>query len=348
MTGCAAVTRQAAGCAPSITPDREATVQHPKRLISRGAIAGILAASALAIWFLIVDALRGEPFGTPAFLAGGVLGIDAPEPNVLAVVLYTLVHYAAFVVAGIAVAIVLGLLNAAPSFLLGLVLGMLLFDVLFYLSVLVTGVDMVRALGWPEVLVGNLLAGITLMAYLHLTAPLHLASWVDFLREHRATRDGIIAGLIGAGAVAVWFLVLDAAEGRIFFTPAALGSAILHGAASTQQVVIDPGTVLGYTIVHVTAFVLIGMIAAVLVKGAEHEPRLVLAMVLLFVTFETLFIGLLAIAALWLLDALRWWTIAIGNIIAATAMGFYLWHKHPALRRQLRKRPFEELEEPVT
>ena len=36
----------------------------------------------------------------------------------------------------------------------------------------------------------------------------------------RYLREGVIAGLIGAALVAVWFLIYDAASGRPFRTPA--------------------------------------------------------------------------------------------------------------------------------
>ena len=35
----------------------------------------------------------------------------------------------------------------------------------------------------------------------------------------RYLREGVIAGLIGAALVAVWFLIYDAASGRPFRTP---------------------------------------------------------------------------------------------------------------------------------
>ena len=41
----------------------------------------------------------------------------------------------------------------------------------------------------------------------------------------RYLREGVIAGLIGAAVVAVWFLIYDAASGRPFRTPALLGAA---------------------------------------------------------------------------------------------------------------------------
>ena len=41
----------------------------------------------------------------------------------------------------------------------------------------------------------------------------------------RYLREGIVAGLIGAAIIAVWFLIYDAARGRPFRTPALLGAA---------------------------------------------------------------------------------------------------------------------------
>ena len=48
--------------------------------------------------------------------------------------------------------------------------------------------------------------------------------------RHSVIREGLIAGAAGAAAVAFWFLVLDLIEGRILFTPGALGSVFFLGA----------------------------------------------------------------------------------------------------------------------
>ena len=45
----------------------------------------------------------------------------------------------------------------------------------------------------------------------------------------RHLREGVIAGLIGAAIVAVWFLIYDAARGRPLRTPALLGAATFAG-----------------------------------------------------------------------------------------------------------------------
>lgn len=148
-------------------------------------------------------------------------------------------------------------------------------------------------------------------------------------------REGLLTGLIGAGVVALWFLVLDLVVGRLLFTPAALGSALFLGAESPAAVQITAGTVLGYTVIHLLAFMVIGMVFAALVTSAEENPSLIMALVLLFVAALTLSIGAMAILASWVLAELTWWGIAIGNMLAAGAMSFYLWTRHPRLGRRL-------------
>ena len=78
----------------------------------------------------------------------------------------------------------------------------------------------------------------------------------------RILREGFIAGLIGAGAVALWFLVVDVIAGRPFFTPAMLGSAVFWGVRDPALVVIEYSRIIGYTMIHVSAFIIVGTIAA--------------------------------------------------------------------------------------
>ena len=44
--------------------------------------------------------------------------------------------------------------------------------------------------------------------------------------------DGVLAGLVGAIVVAVWFLVLDLFHGTPFATPSLLGRAVFLGSGS--------------------------------------------------------------------------------------------------------------------
>ncbi|MGH7448945.1 MAG: hypothetical protein ACREK1_09395 [Longimicrobiales bacterium] len=299
--------------------------------LARGAIAGLVAATALALWFLAVDIWLDEPFRTPMFLANSLLALEA-EAGVASVAFYTIMHYLVFIGIGVTAASFFDRLDARPGVLVGAVLGFLLFDFIFYAGVVVTGTAIIEALGWPEVLSGSLVAGMSLAGTLALLSDEPTVTWRQALREHRVIREALFSALAGAFAVALWFLVLDLVQDRPFFTPAALGSALLYGARSADAVVIDVTTVLTYTGLHFAAFGLVGILAAALADAAETEPPLLIGIALLFVTFEALFLGLLAIAAGWLIGALQPWTIIVANLIAAAAMGGYLLYEHPHLR----------------
>lgn len=315
----------------------------PRSAPRRGIISGILAATALALWFLGIDLAQGEPFRTPAFLARVLFGFEDGALSAGAIALYTVIHYAVFIGIGIATALVVERLNVVPGALVGIVVGFLLFDLLFYGSVLLTGVDVVNVLGWPGVLLGNVLAGIVLLASLSALGGVRPLDWRRTLAEHRTLREGLAAGMVGAVLVAAWFLVIDLAAGRPFFTPAALGSALLGGAAGVTAVQVTTATVLGYTAVHLAAFLMTGLVAAAFVQAAEDgSEALLLGGVLLFFTFEVFSIGLLAIVARWLVDTLSWWTIIVANLIAAAGMGAYLAWRHPRLIRDLGSHELEE------
>jgi hypothetical protein len=311
--------------------------------ISRGIIAGLLGGAALAGWFLIIDLIRDQPFHTPLFVASVLSGVEPVGSSPGLLVMYTTLHFTGFIVTGMLLSVLFDRVQQQAHPLLGLVLGFLLFDVMFYLGVAVTGVNVVRELGWPEVLAGNLFAGLALMSYLSWAGPGVNVPWSTLWREHRVVRESIVAGLLGALSVALWFLAIDAVRGKLLFTPAALGSAILMGARGIAEVQMTVTTVAGYSLIHFAAFLLVGFIAAALADAAERNPPLLLGLALLFVTFEVLFIGVMAIAASWLLDALAWWTVAVANLIAATAMGAYLWHQHPTLREELSRDLEEDL-----
>jgi len=90
---------------------------------------------------------------------------------------------------------------------------------------------------------------------------------------HRSVlRDGIVAGVIGAAVVALWFLVLDIARGKPFLTPALLGAAVFYGITTPVGLTITAGPLIGYTLLHVLAFVAFGIVAASLLIASEHEP----------------------------------------------------------------------------
>src|SRR3989442_7173790 len=102
----------------------------------------------------------------------------------------------------------------------------------------------------------------------------------------RILREGFIAGLIGAGVVALWFLIVDIIAGRPFFTPAMLGSAVFWGVHDPALVVIEYSRIIGYTMIHVTAFILVGTVAAAPAAEAEVAPGTLYLGVVFLPTFR--------------------------------------------------------------
>jgi hypothetical protein len=327
---------------PPATPVDVPFLSRFTGVFARGLLAGVVGATALAAWFLVIDGSQGAPLRTPAFLANSLLGVEGIIMGGFGpIALYTLIHYGGFIVVGLVVSWLLTLVETASPVLLGLVLGFALFDIVFYGSVIVTGVNVVELLGWPEVLAGNLIAGVCLMGVMHLTGATRPVTWWETLAANQVVREGVVAGLLGAVVVAAWFLIFDLARGNPLFTPAALGSTLFLGAASVDEVVVSGLTVLGYSILHLGAFILTGFLVAGIAAAADDQPPLVLAAVLLFAVFEAFFMGSLAMVAEFLLGALAWWTIAVGNLLAALSMGWYLWMNHPKLRAALQNDPLD-------
>src|SRR5579864_5512902 len=96
----------------------------------------------------------------------------------------------------------------------------------------------------------------------------------------RIVIDGAIAGAIGAVVVALWFLVLDAARGQMFFTPALLAATILHGLRTPGLHHNLSQLCAEYSALHLFAFMVFGIAGALLLEAAESEPTLMFALVI--------------------------------------------------------------------
>lgn len=150
----------------------------------------------------------------------------------------------------------------------------------------------------------------------------------------RLAQEGIVAGVIGAATIAIWFLLLDTIKGRPFYTPTVLGSVLFRpggGVPAPESLPVSFELVLVYTWVHGLVFCVLGGIAAWLLAVAERKPDLGFGIVLLFVVFEFGFLVAAMLFAERLLHALAWQEILVGNVLAAAAMGYYFWRRHPNL-----------------
>ena len=149
----------------------------------------------------------------------------------------------------------------------------------------------------------------------------------------RLYQEGLIAGLIGAATVALWFLIIDMIQGRPLYTPTVLGAALFHrGAVPWLDTGPNLEMVLMFTWVHGLAFIVVGGVIARLLAVAERQPNAGFGILMLFVLLEFGFIAAAMLFAEPVLRALAWPAILVANLLAATAMGSYFWLRHPNLR----------------
>ena len=85
---------------------------------------------------------------------------------------------------------------------------------------------------------------------------------------------------------------------------------------------------------HGLAFVAFGWLVAGLLALADEEPRLFLAVIMLFCCFEVFAVGVIAILAERLFDALSWWTILAANLLASLVMLGYFFRGHRVAWRE--------------
>lgn len=309
--------------------------QPTGRALAHGIVGGLIAGLTVALWFLVVDSLRTEPFDTPARLASTLLGEEYAWPTGRLVAIYTVLHFGVFALLGLLTAWFLHATDLEPGLLVGGVVGLGVLNGAYYGARLLTGVDVLHVLPAGHVLGANLAGGMALMAWLHRAFRAEEPLGPGVLTGYPVVREGVAAGLVGAGGVALWFLIVDILTGLPFQTPAALGSALFLGAAGPAEVQYNIAVIGAYTVVHVVAFWAVGALFAWVVRRLEHAPSLWLGALLGFIVLEGLFLGATTLLASWVLGALTWWAVGIGNLVAVGAMGWFLWKTHPALQERL-------------
>ena len=297
------------------------------RYLREGIIAGLIAAAIVAVWFLIFDAARGQPFRTPALLgAAAMQGIRDPGAVMVTpglVARYTVLHGAIFAMVGVLIAFLIATAQRQPSRLLVMFVALMCFEVAFLAVLTWWAHPVVTALRWWAILIANALAAGGMLVYFFVgyrsLGGMLFGPWT------RIVREGLAAGLLGAVAVALWFLLYDTAAGMPLRTPALLGAALFHGLRDASTLVVTWPLVLEYTLVHGAAFISFGWMAAGLLAMADREPRLLFVFIMLFCCFEVFAFAMISVLAHWLLETISWWTILAGNLLAAALMlGYFL------------------------
>ena len=244
-------------------------------------------------------------------------------------------HFAVFALLGVAMAGAIAALRVPPRLLLAVPFGLVAQELVFYAGLLSSGTGRVAVVPWPQVVIANVLSGFVLVAYLHRAAREQRPLGLAFLKGYPLLAQGVVTGLVGAAVVALWFLALDVAAGQLLRTPAALGAALLFGASNVAAIQVNLGIVAAYTAVHVAAFVVAGTVFVAVAEQIERAPVLIVLIAMAMIVLEAVVVAMLALGAQWVLGTLGIWSVLVANVLAVSAMGWYVWATHPLLRRRL-------------
>ena len=157
--------------------------------------------------------------------------------------------------------------------------------------------------------------------------------------HHSLVREGFLCGIIGAAVVAVWFLIRDLLQGRPLSTPSVLGQVLLYRTSTPVLAPADPGPVLAYTLLHLGAFVVFGILLTQLIHLAMSSPLARFGLLVIAVCFELFFVFMTYAVFHQTSYLFPWWSVLAANTLSLTAMGIYLYRRHPGLRLQYQREP---------
>lgn len=137
-----------------------------------GIVAGTIGAATIALWFLLLDTIKGQPFYTPSVLGTVLFRPGAPLPSLEnfqvsfeLVLVYTWVHWLVFCVIGGAASLLLGAAERNPNLGFGILLLFVVFEFGFLVGAMLFAEAILRAIAWHQIVLGNLLAATAMAAY---------------------------------------------------------------------------------------------------------------------------------------------------------------------------------------
>ena len=145
-------------------------VRHHHNLFKEGTTVGLLGGFTVALWFLILDMVKGRPLYTPSILGQVILFRSmSPEarPTVpSAVVAYTVLHFAVFIGLGLLITQLVYLAVNHPVFMFAGLMLFVVFEVFFLGFTYVFFAGSRGLFPWSTILVANTLAAAVMTLYI--------------------------------------------------------------------------------------------------------------------------------------------------------------------------------------
>lgn len=149
------------------TVAREEAGRVDTAVYTDGMLAGVVGGLTIALWFFAIDAWNGRPFYTPTVLGASVFHAGAVDPNAVRpsldmVLPFTWLHLLVFATIGVIASRLLAVAERNANYGFGVLLFFVFFEIGFVAVCLVLAEQVLAALAWPAVLIGNLLAAATM------------------------------------------------------------------------------------------------------------------------------------------------------------------------------------------
>ena len=132
-------------------------------VVREGIIAGFIGATAIVVWFAIIDIVSGQPFHTPNILGAGLISVLGkppmmPDTAAFRIFAYTVFHYVAFAIVGIVIVAIVHQSSRTPAVLAGFLIAFVAFELgAIGLTTLFTE-SKLGGMAWYQIFLANLLA----------------------------------------------------------------------------------------------------------------------------------------------------------------------------------------------
>lgn len=141
--------------------------------------------------------------------------------------------------------------------------------------------------------------------------------------------ESFYSGAVGGAVVAFFFLALDTIGGQPLFTPSLVGSVLFLGESAEAVNAVRLDAVALTTIVHILAFVLLGLIASWIVRFVEtRSPSFSASAGALFVLASAGFLMTASVLMPGVAGRIGPGSILIANALTAVAMTAFLRRAH--------------------
>lgn len=136
--------------------------ENKHNLLREGIITGLIGAMVVAGWFLITDVAQGRPLSTPSVLGQVILyGIREPvlSPPVMGpTIAYTLLHFGAFALFGVAATALVHAAMRSPLARFGVMIMAVVFELFFFMMTYAVFTGTSYLFPWWSVLAANTLS----------------------------------------------------------------------------------------------------------------------------------------------------------------------------------------------